>query len=95
MSKKVTSAAKLLITVVSADALGNPAPLKSIPVWTLSDPTMIPDFLVAPDGLSATGTAAKTGSVTVTAAADGLTGSEVIDVVAGDAVTLTLVVTTL
>lgn len=50
------------------DAAGNPTTLQSVPVWTTSDPTIL-TVTAAVDGLSAHGTPAKVGTVTITATA--------------------------
>ena len=64
------------------DAAGQPTTFKAPPSWTTSDTTIL-SLTAAADGLSATGTVAKTGTVTVTVAGDGVTQSATINVVAG------------
>jgi len=92
----VSDGSNLLITVTPLDALGNPTTLQAVPTWNSSN-TSILNPTVAADGLSATGIAQATGSVTITvtpqAPDTAAPGSVAIDVVAGQAVTLQLTVT--
>lgn len=80
----------LLITNV-VDQFGNPAVLPVTPVWTSSDATILSPS-VATDGLSATGTALASGTVTITATAGSITSSVAITVTAGQAVNFQITV---
>lgn len=80
------------ITVVNVrNAEGDPAVLQSPPVWSTSSPSIL-TLTAAPDGLSASGVASSTGSVTVTvtAPAENITKTVSIDVVDSVAVTFEL-----
>jgi hypothetical protein len=72
-----------LIDIV--DASGNPATFKNPPVWSSSDSTVL-NPVASSDGLSATATALKTGSVTITVVGDGVTATYSLSVTAGSVV---------
>lgn len=83
MTNNFAVGAALIGTITNiVDAAGNPAKFQSPPVWSTSD-TSILTLVTAPDGLSATGTAAKTGSVVVTVVGDGVSETVSLDIVAG------------
>jgi hypothetical protein len=81
----------LLITITNiVDAQGQPATLTAKPTWATSDPTIL-NPTPAADGLSATGTALKTGAVTITVTSGTLPPvSVVITIGAGQAVSFQL-----
>ncbi len=92
-SFNTTDGTKLDIAIVNiVDSAGQPTVLKSVPVWTSSDPTIL-NPVAAADGMSADGVALKTGTVTITASADGVSASIAITVAAGGAVSFQLTVT--
>ena len=85
-----TDGTQILIQVVDVvDANGQPATLTTPPTWTTSN-TSILNLTPAADGMSATGTAAATSNVTVTATSGTLSASVAIDVIAGGAVSFQL-----
>ena len=74
------------------DAEGDQAQLASPIQWNTSDSTIL-NPTPATDGLSATGTALKTGTVTITATdANGVTSSVAITVTSGQAVSFSITV---
>lgn len=90
MANQFADGTNLLITVVDVvDAGGNPTTLSTPPTWTTSDPTVLV-LTPASDGLSATGTVLKTGTVTVTATSGSLTASVAITGISGQAVSFQL-----
>ncbi len=87
-----SSGSLLLITLLGADQNGNPFNLAgSTATWSSSDPAIF-NPTPAADTLSAAGTAAKDGTVTITATIGNVSGSVAITVTAGQLATLTLTV---
>jgi hypothetical protein len=80
----------LLVQITNVvDAGGNPAQLTAPIAWSTSDSTIL-NLTPAADGMSATGSAQKTGTVTVTVTANGITESTSIDVIGGAPVSFQL-----
>lgn len=80
----------LLIAITNiVDADGQPTTLVVTPVWTSSDATILSPVPAA-DGLSATGTALKDGTVTVTATSGAISATAQITVTSGTAVSFQL-----
>ena len=80
---------KVLITLSAVDAQGNPTTMPAgVPTWAsaVAGDTITPD----PTGLTAVLMPTVTGSVVVSAAVAGISGSVTIPVVAGQAVSLVL-----
>jgi hypothetical protein len=85
MNKFAAGTLLLLAITGVLDAGGNPTTFKSAPTWQSSDPTIL-SLKTSDDGLSATGTAEKEGTVTITAIGDGVSESIAITVASGDVV---------
>jgi len=82
----------LLIQIMNVvDAGGNPAQLTQPIAWSTSDSTIL-NLTPAADSMSAIGTAQKTGTVTVTVTANGITESTSVDVICGAPVSFQLAV---
>ena len=95
MSNVFEPGSGLLISITAVvDAFGRSTKFQNPPVWTSSDPTILP-LTAAPDGLSATGTSLQAGTVTVTAVGDGISESVTITLAAGAVASFSLVVTQL
>jgi hypothetical protein len=85
-----TDGSNLLLTITNIlDSNGQPTTLTTVPVWTSSDATILAPTAAA-DGLSATGTCLKSGTVTITATAgpgdNNVSASVAITVTAGTVV---------
>lgn len=98
MNKLIIGAIALL-AIQPEDANKNPALVDGVPVWTSSDDT-VATVEAAADGLSATVTPLKSGTMTLTVTADVLMGPDVkplsdsadFEVISGEAVSLNLTV---
>jgi hypothetical protein len=83
--------ALLLIQVTNiVDADGGPTTLAIAPVFSSSDPTILNPVATDSTGLSATATALKDGTVTITATSGSLTASITLTIAAGTAVSFQL-----
>lgn len=96
MAVTITDTQKVLVSIEALDAKGNPATLDGIPVWTVSDSSIITAEIAA-DGLSAqiiAGNVLGNAQVSITADADlgagftPITGLLDVTVIGGEAVTL-------
>jgi len=71
------------------DGSGNPVTPKSTPTWTTSDPSIL-TLTPSTDGMSASGVAAKAGTVIVIATVDSVVKTVSVDVVSGAVADFTL-----
>ena len=95
MSLTFDPGAAVLIAISSiVDAAGYAASFKNPPVWTSSDPTILP-LTVQSGGLNATGTSLKSGTVTIAVVGDGVTETVSIAFAAGVVASFTLTVSQL
>jgi hypothetical protein len=96
MALVITDSQQFKVDIQPVDKAGNPGTLASVPVWSVSDPTIV---TVAPaaDGLSAVVTATgKLGTAEVHVTAEGdptpgvdtITGTLAVQVIGGKAVSL-------
>lgn len=80
MEVVLTNAQKVRIRVEPADEYGNPAPVDGVPVWSLSDPSLI-TLELEPDGMSGYAiTVGPVGTCTLTVTADADMGPGVVPI---------------